>query len=294
MSNRKRLPGEAFGVERNYIPTFDNAATTTQLQVMARAHQATGEEKYRKAFLKGLYLILEAQFPNGGWPQSFPLVGGYHDYITYNDEIISDILALLLNVAEKNPPYGIAPEIIRQKAANSFRRGLDCVLKTQIIANGRKTAWAAQYDTFTLEPRQARAYEPVSLASRESADMVNFLMSLPNPSPEVIDAIESAIAWFNKVKIDGYRWQLKIGVSSAFTADPGAGPLWARFYEIGSNRPIFGDRDGSIHYELSGVSEERRIGYGWYSYIPLKMLEQHSKWRNGLRVFQSRNKNDEQ
>ncbi|HEX7026370.1 MAG TPA: hypothetical protein VF268_03955, partial [Gammaproteobacteria bacterium] len=32
MSLRERLPGEAFGVERKYIPTFDNVATTTQLR----------------------------------------------------------------------------------------------------------------------------------------------------------------------------------------------------------------------------------------------------------------------
>lgn len=37
-------------------------------------------------------------------------------------------------------------------------------------------------------------------------------------------------------------------------ADPDAGPLRARFYEIGSNRPIFLNRDSAIHYSLKWLS----------------------------------------
>jgi len=38
---------------------------------------------------------------------------------------------------------------------------------------------------------------------------------------------------------------------------------WARFYELQTNRPIYGDRDGRIHYTLEEISEERRTGYSW-------------------------------
>ncbi|HYT69764.1 MAG TPA: pectate lyase, partial [Gemmatimonadales bacterium] len=51
----------------------------------------------------------------------------------------------------------------------------------------------------------------------------------------------------------------------ALAAREGAGPLWARFYEIGTNRPIFSDRDGVIRYDLREIGEERRRGYLWYS-----------------------------
>src|SRR5262249_2336706 len=40
---------------------------------------------------------------------------------------------------------------------------------------------------------------------------------------------------------------------------------WARFYELSSNKPIYGDRDGKIHYHLDEISEERRRGYSWES-----------------------------
>lgn len=57
--------------------TFDNAATTGELRVLARAFQVTSDTRYEKAFLTGFDHILEAQYPNGGWPQYYPLREGY-------------------------------------------------------------------------------------------------------------------------------------------------------------------------------------------------------------------------
>lgn len=279
MAAHVRHPGEAFGVESSYIPTFDNAATTTQLQVMARAYKATNNKEYREAFLKGLRLILAAQFPNGGWPQNFPLTGGYHDDITYNDETMINLLSLLRDVAERQPLYAFVPATLRRQAQAAVRRGLGCVLDTQIVANGVKTVWAAQHDMFTLTPQSARAYEMVAQASRESSALLDFLMTLRDPSADIVTAVNSAAAWFEKVKISGYRWNLDLGVSSALTAEQGAGPLWARFYEIGTDRPLFGDRDHSIHYDISEISRERQIKYAWYVEDPARMLARYAKWR---------------
>lgn len=286
MSLRKRLPGEAFGVESGYIPTFDNGATTTQLQALARAFNATGKKVYRDAFLKGIRFILAAQFPNGGWPQNFPLTGGYHDYITYNDETAVNLLSLLRDVAEPQPHYAFVPKKLRQQAKAAVARGLDCVLKTQIKVEGVKTVWAGQHDPYTLAPQSARAYEPVAQASLESAAMLEFLMTLPEPPADIIDAVDSAAAWFEQVKISGYRWTLDLGVSSSLTADPDAGPLWARFYEIGANRPVFGDRDGSVHYDVKAISRERRIKYAWYIDDPADMLKRYAKWRKRYLIIE--------
>src|SRR5262249_21215419 len=46
--------------------TFDNGATTDELRFLARIRQATGEERYGRAFLKGLDHILKAQYLTGG------------------------------------------------------------------------------------------------------------------------------------------------------------------------------------------------------------------------------------
>jgi hypothetical protein len=34
-------------------------------------------------------------------------------------------------------------------------------------------------------------------------------------------------------------------------------------YELNTNKPIYGDRDGKIHYTLAELTEERRTGYSW-------------------------------
>ena len=57
--------------------------------------------------------------------------------------------------------------------------------------------------------------------------------------------------------------------------------MWARFYEIGTNRPIFSDRDGIPKRELSEIGYERRNGYAWLGYWPQRLLErEYPAWRD--------------
>src|SRR5690606_6398324 len=240
MASIQRQPGMDFGVEAKYVPTFDNGATTTQLRLLARAYALTGRDAYRSAFEQGLSLILAAQYPNGGWPQNYPLVGGYHDYITYNDELMEDILSLLLAVSRGTGEFAFVSDDWRSKAGQSLERGLQCVLNTQVIVDEQRTIWGAQHDPYTLAPAKARAYEMAALSSTERVALVNLLMERPDPSAPMIAAIHDAMAWYQQTRILGYTWKRGDG---APTADASAPPMWARFYEIGTNLPLFGDRD---------------------------------------------------
>ena len=83
---------QAAGAGWNFAGTIDNGATVTELRFLARvqAHVPRAEgDAYRAAFLKGVRYLLTAQFPNGGWPQVFPLQGGYHDALTYNHFVVA-------------------------------------------------------------------------------------------------------------------------------------------------------------------------------------------------------------
>ena len=65
--------------------------------------------------------------------------------------------------------------------------------------------------------------------------------------------------------------------------DTKAPPLWARSYEIGTNRPIFASRDGIKVYSLAEVDRERRTGSGWYVASPRKLLgTDYAAWRAKL------------
>jgi PelA/Pel-15E family pectate lyase len=43
-------------------------------------------------------------------------------------------------------------------------------------------------------------------------------------------------------------------------------------------RPIFGDRDRSIHDDVNELSLERRNGYGWYGSWPTAVLAAYETW----------------
>lgn len=269
--------------------TLDNGSTHTQMRYLARVFNATQQARFKESFLKGLDYLFAAQYDNGGWPQFYPLIKGYYTHITYNDDAMASVLTLLREIARKQPNYTFVDEARRQRAEQAVAKGLECILKTQVVVDGKRTVWCAQHDEVTLAPAKARAYEHPSLSGSESVGVVRYLMSIEQPDARVVEAIEAAVAWFKAVQINGFRYFIKQGAAlekgydRILEADPSAGPLWARFYEIGTNRPIFSGRDSVIKYSVTEIEHERRTGYGWYSDRAAQLLaKDYPAWRARL------------
>jgi len=286
-NDSRHLDQADFDVHRDahwdYVGTFDNDATVTEIRFLAKAITAAGTNSsaaYRRAFQRGLDYIFAAQYPNGGWPQVWPLQGGYHDAITYNDDAMFNVLVLLRDVSGLNREFAFVSPNYRTRAAASLRRGIACVLATQIVVAGRRTVWCQQHDMLTLQPVSARNYEMPSQAGAESANLMRFLMEQPQPGPVMLAAINAAAAWFQKTKINDMAYTFDAAKGRQLVSTPGHGPLWARYYEIGTDRPIFGDRDKSIHDDVNEISRERRDGYSWYNETPQPALAQYAVWEN--------------
>jgi pectate lyase len=256
--------------------TFDNGATTRELRFLAQAYSATGDHSVKEAFIKGLKDILVAQYPNGGWPQRFPPGKGYHRYVTFNDNVMVCLLRLLGDISKQVGFAFVGPDL-RTKCREAFDRGIECILKAQIKVNGDLTVWCAQHDEKTLEPRSARTFELVSLSGSESAGILKLLMNLEHPSPEARQSIRAGVAWFEKVKLTGIR-QTKVDGDKRIVMDSDAPPLWARFYEIGTNRPFFCGRDGVKKYRISEIEGERRNGYAWYGQWGKELPRIFAEW----------------
>ena len=270
-SDRKALLAQ----KKKIDSTIDNGATFTQLSFLARVYTAQKHDRFRESFLQGLDYLLKAQYANGGWPQFYPDLDGYYKHITFNDNAMIGVLKLLRDVAAAKPAYSFVDETRRASAAKAVDKGIECILKTQVVVNGKRTVWCAQHDEVTLGPAPARKFEPVSLSGGESVGIVRFLMSIKNPSPEIVEAIESAIAWFEKSQLKGIKW-----VDSVVVKDPDGGSIWARFYEIDNNRPIFVGRDGFVKYDVMQIEDERRTNYAWYVDEPAKLLKKdYPDWR---------------
>ena len=85
----------------------------------------------------------------------------------------------------------------RRDLAKSVKdRGIDCILKCQLVVNGIRTVWCAQHDEVTLAPASARTYELASLSGSESSGVLKYLMSIDKPTPQVILAVKAGTAWF--------------------------------------------------------------------------------------------------
>jgi PelA/Pel-15E family pectate lyase len=192
-----------------------------------------------QAIKRGLEFLLIAQNEAGGWPQKYPNNGKtYASYSTLNDGVTSAAIATLLRGYEQ---FGDS----RYLAAAV--RGGDFIIKAQ--GPPSQPAWAQQYDS-ALHPASARKFEPAAFGSEETGFAMNALLDLYEVTGEerFLNPLASARAWLE---------------SSIIRPN-----IWARLYEIGTNRPIYGDRDGSVHYHLDELSRERARGYRWEGEFP--------------------------
>ena len=263
--------------------TFDNGATYSQVEYLVKAYSKTSDSEYKKAALRGINFMLDAQYNNGGWPQFYPDVKGYRKYITFNDGAMIGVMTVLHHIVQNDSYYSFVDVATRKKVAQAFAKGIDCILKCQIIENGQLTVWCQQHDNIDFSPRNARTFELASKASEESTQIIELLMSIDLPGPEIINAVKSAVSWFKQVEIKGiiiktitdteevYKFHAT-NLDKIVMQDSSAKPIWTRYYELETNRPFFANRDGKKVYQLADVSRERRTGYAWYGYWPQKML----------------------
>lgn len=260
--------------------TIDNKATSREINALVKAYKNTQNKAYLKAAEKGIDYILKAQYANGGWPQYYPDQSSYRAEITYNDDAIVNVLNILQNIAQQTNDFEVVDKTYIPKAQDAVKRGIDCILKTQVLQNGKPTIWAAQYDQNTLKPAKARNFEPASLSTSESVSIVKFLIRVPQPTAAIKTAIVNAINWFNANKIVGYKFdKLPNANDKGLVADANS-VIWARFYDLQTNKPIFGDRDNSVKDNVADISYERRNGYAWYGTWANSLIEKEfPKWQ---------------
>lgn len=248
---------------RKNISTFDDDNTQSALRFLlafadaAKASPDPRDERIRECLDYGLRKFLEAQYPIGAWPQrweghprdpaAFPVKpasvpadyvheqpkSGYYPHYTLNDNTHRDAVRTLLDAHRRTG---------RAEYLAAARRGGDFLLLAQLPEP--QPVWAQQYNA-AMEPAWARAFEPPGVTASESANVVRLLVDLHLElgDEKYLQPLPAAVAWFRRSEISPGRW--------------------ARLYELRTNRPLYGDRDGRVHYDLAEISEERQHGYGW-------------------------------
>lgn len=226
-------PPPAAIVRKSGRCTFDDNTSQAALTFLMDLDETIDETWCTEAVTLGLKHLLAAQRPNGAWPQNWPLVGGYHDYHTFNDNVINDCIAVCLR-AHRQYRQG--------RYLRAAKRGGDFIIASAVSA--AQPGWAQQYDLKT-KPAWGRAFEPPGVCSAATARNIRTLIDLYRRTADkkYLKPIGPAIRWLRKSQIAKGRW--------------------ARLYEVGTNKPIYGDRDRKIHYRLDEISAERRSGYAW-------------------------------
>ncbi|MFC1608212.1 pectate lyase [Candidatus Latescibacterota bacterium] len=217
--------------------TYDNDVTGSSVRFLLHLYMTTLNPAYREPLLKGLDFILESQFPNGAWPQRYPLSHeyikdghpDYTSYYTFNDSVISTNIFLLVETWEL---------LGDERYMEAARRGMDFYL----IARGpdSQAAWAEQYDWY-MRPAWGRTYEPGAYHASRTASCIRELLKFYRITSDrrYLDAVPQSIAWLEKsiTNTDPSRKAERAGIMYPYTN--------AVYYEVATNRPVYVHREGT-------------------------------------------------
>lgn len=264
--------------------TIDDQATVREIIYLAGAYAKTENKSYLSAVESGVDYLLKAQYPSGGWGQFFPDTTGYRKHITFNDNAMVSVLEVMREVAGRQGGFAALRADQVQAAQHAIDRAVPCILRCQYVQNGTLTVWCAQHDRDTFLPAKARSFELPSLSGSESVGIVRFLMHIENPAPEIKKAVNAAVAWFEKVKIQDMDTRLvrdENGKAVDRIVFPSPGKvIWARFYDLETNRPFFTGRDSQPKTDLKEIETERRVGYSFYGDYASKLLtKEYPEWK---------------
>ncbi len=234
--------------KQSNVTTLDDNTTQSATRFLMDLDRTLKHEDkaIHEAALTALNTLLDVQYPNGAWPQrftappdpnqfpvkkarypetwsrTFPKVD-YRSYYTFNDNTISDTIALLFDAAE-------AYNDDRYYQA-AIKAG-DFILLAQMPEP--QPAWAQQYNA-DMEPAWARKFEPPAVTGGESQGIMRALIDfyLRTGESEYLDAVDRASAYL-------FRSELPDG-------------KLARFYELHTNKPLYFTKDYQLTYDDSDM-----------------------------------------
>ncbi len=177
--------------------TYDDDVTSDAARFLLRIYLKKLDAKYKPPLDKAINFILKSQYPNGGWPQRFPLQhdfnkAGHPDYssfYTFNDDVIWENVLFLIHCYET---------LGEQRFLEPILKGMNFYLLVQ----GKNGEWGQQYN-MKMQVSGARTYEPAAYVP--SYTLNNCLLCLRfyqyTGDRKFLKHIPDAINWLEKVKL---------------------------------------------------------------------------------------------
>ncbi len=231
----------AWGVsEYNYYygnATFDDQNSYRPANFFLRIYLLKKDPRHKQALERAIDFFLQSQYPNGGWPQRFPLrydfpakdgSPDYSSFITLNDGVMERNIDFMLRC------YYLLDD---ERCLSAAKKGMDCL---QLLQQAAPVAgWALQYN-LDMQPAKARDFEPASVCVSTTYSTVMLLMEYYRLTGEkkYIQGIPAALTFLDEVAFNDSMLQL-IGSSGER-----GGRLCPRMVVPGSFTPLFLHRRG--------------------------------------------------
>ncbi|WP_166828708.1 pectate lyase [Thalassoroseus pseudoceratinae] len=237
--------------------SLDDGQTATALLFLIRMDETLKfqDETIHEATKFGLNALLDAQFPNGAFPQvwqgepnpdppivkpKFPdydwrtegRIKAYWNLYTLNDNVPGTVANTLI----------AAHEVYQdEKYSEALKKLGDFLILAQMP--DPQPAWAQQYN-YDMIPVWARKFEPPGISGDESQETIKTLMLIYRvtgdrkylePIPAALDYLEKSLLPDNQL---------------------------ARYYELETNKPLYMQRRGKV-YSLTYDDSNLPDHYGW-------------------------------
>lgn len=231
--------------------TFDDGNTANASRLLLRFYMTTLESSYHAPVVKALDFLLKAQYPNGAWPQRYPLShefahDGMPDYTSFYTPNDGAMVANIMTLVEGYERLGDA------RYLEAAKRGVDFLIAVQ--GPEGQAAWAEQYGP-NMQPAAARTHEPAGFVIRESAEIIELLETfyLMTGSTRYLRPIPGCMAWFERVNREALEHKRPA----------------ARYYQLGTNLPLYVLRTDKTNAEGYGLyrwstTDARGDGLGLY------------------------------
>lgn len=269
--NPQRRAQQAYRVDppgaatANNSSTLDDNTTQSALRFLMEldAELRFADAEVHDTVQYALDGLLRAQYANGAWPQRFhgppppearqvkpasipeswPRTwpgSNYSAYYTLNDSALLDTMEVLFRAAEiyQQPRY-------REAAL----RAADFLLLAQLP--DPQPGWAQQYD-FDMHPAWARRFEPPAITGSESQHVMRMLLRCYRETGQrkYLESVRRGLAYYRTLLLPDGRL--------------------ARFYELGTNKPLYFTRD----YQLTYRDDDLPTHYAFKVSSSLDRIEQ--------------------
>ena len=298
-------------------------ASLYALDQLARAQYPNGAwpQRFQKVADPGLPATRSAAYPDS-WSREWPGPDYRHHY-TLNDNAILDVIDTFLEAARIYQPVAKVvtafdrpcipadcvatrshtPGMLPHRALSGGRRnglGARATFTTGCYGESRyravaekggdflllaqmpdpQPAWAQQYDG-RMHPAWGRIFEPPSITGSESQAVLQMLLVLYRETgrKKYLEPVPRAVEYLRKSNLPPEGpWRREGGR---------CGPeelCLARFYELGTNRPLFITKGSRVRVETG--SSRLLDGYE-LSYSPQSVITHYGLWTDGTRLEQA-------